>query len=70
MTKQRREMESAIASAKLAGFEFTQEELNEFEKVINGELTTDDLRQNFLEKIEQLKITNPEKFWNPNLEKN
>ena len=61
----REAVKSAIASVKQEGFVFTEAELAEFEKVADGELTTDEFLQNLFSRVETLKKTNPELFYHP-----
>lgn len=55
----------AIASVEQEGFVFTKEELAEFEKIANGEMTTEEYRQKLFEYAKKLKKTNPEWFVTP-----
>lgn len=55
----------AIASAELEGCVFTKEELAEFEKLANGEITPEMFRQQVLAKIERMRLEHPEFFCSP-----
>jgi hypothetical protein len=55
-------VEYALASAKLEGFNFTQDELAEFERLAKGEITTEQLRQKVFDKIKKMKVEHPEWF--------
>ncbi|GMB02271.1 antitoxin VbhA family protein [Pelosinus sp. IPA-1] len=55
-------VEEAIASLKMEGFVFTEEELALFDRYAKGEISSDDIRKNTYEKIARWKIESPESF--------
>lgn len=55
-------VKSVIASMEMEGFVFTEEELATFEKIKNGEMSSDDLRKLAADKIARWKIECPECF--------
>jgi hypothetical protein len=63
MAERRRMMESAMASMRQEGFEYTQEEIEDFEKIIRGEMTSEEYRQKVLDHFKRLREEKPEKFY-------
>ncbi|HHT48605.1 MAG TPA: antitoxin VbhA family protein [Firmicutes bacterium] len=59
LSTMRQQYESAINSAQLEGFVFTQEDLAVFEKIIRGEITEADYIDQFKEEIEHWKKAKP-----------
>ena len=55
-------VESAMASMKMEGFIFTDEELAIFEKLANKEISYDDVKKIAVEKIKHWKKENPDFF--------
>lgn len=55
-------VEGAMKSMEMEGFTFTEEEKALFEKVKNGELTTDDILRISDERIAKLRKEKPEIF--------
>lgn len=61
--KRRKAVESAIKSHEMEGFEFTKEELEVFERLIQGEITTEDVINGIKDMVAEWRITRPEIFW-------
>lgn len=50
-TEMRKWVDSAIKAHELEGFKFTEEELTVFERIANLEITTEEAREMFREKL-------------------
>lgn len=61
--KRRKAVEYAIKSHEMEGFEFTKEELEVFERYIQGEITTEDIINGIKDMVAEWRITRPEIFW-------
>jgi hypothetical protein len=62
ITKRHKQYESAIASVRMEGFEFTKDDLALFEKIIQGEITEDEAINDLKKQISEWKKTRPEIF--------
>lgn len=58
-------LQQAIAICKIAGCEFTKEELADLAKVERGEMTFDDIEKKLFAKLAVLKQQHPEYFDTP-----
>lgn len=58
----RKAVEYAIASSRLEGATFTEEELAEFEKLASRDLTYEEFRKRIFEKIAEERVNHPEYF--------
>jgi hypothetical protein len=61
--KRRKAVEYAIKSHEMEGFEFTKEELEVFERYIQGEITTEYIINGIKDMVAEWRITRPEIFW-------
>ena len=61
--KRRKAVEYAIKSHEMEGFEFTKEELEVFERLSQGEITTEDIINGIKDMVAEWRITRPEIFW-------
>ena len=59
----RTSVKEAIASARMEGFVFTEEELAEFEKIASGKITVELSIQAEYDKLEKTYDEHPEKFY-------
>lgn len=58
-------VQQSIAICRIAGCEFTKEELDDLAKVERGEMTFDDIERKLLVKLASLKQQHPEYFDTP-----
>lgn len=57
------QMRTIINDLKIEGLEFTQEELKKLEKIAREEMTSEVMWDQFCSKVEKLRKTNPEMFY-------
>ena len=62
IAKRRKQYESAMASVRMEGFEFTKDDLAVFEKLIQGEITEEEFIASYNVYLANLKKTKPELF--------
>lgn len=62
IAKRRKAYEYAIRSVEMEGFVFTEEELAVFERIIQGEMTTEDAINDIKKQVAEWKKTRPEIF--------
>jgi hypothetical protein len=62
IAKRRRQYESAMASVRMEGFEFTKEDISSLEKIIRGEITEEEFINNYKIYLSNLKKIKPELF--------
>ena len=63
IAKRRKGCEYAIRSVEMEGFKFTEEELAVFERIIQGEITTEYIINGIKDMVAEWRITRPEIFW-------
>lgn len=63
IAKRRKGCEYAIRSVEMEGFKFTEEELAVFERIIQGEITTEDAINDIKKQVAEWRKTRPEIFW-------
>lgn len=59
-------LQQAIAISRIAGCQFTEEEMDDYQKIERGELTFEDVERKLLSKLRVLKQQHPEYFAHPN----
>jgi hypothetical protein len=62
MVRRRKNVEAVMANFRLEGMEFSPEEKAEYERYISGEITLEDIRNNFLATLAKRKSEHPERY--------